>query len=170
MAVTTEIFETWRRPVQVIQRKLAAASEASLLAVLLGACGLIFVAQWPRLSREAYTTLEAAKAAGQPLSEVPSMQALLGINLFALMFIAPLLIYTVAMIAHLISRAFGLKITPMASRLALFWALLVTTPLMLFQGMVSGFIGAGPALTSVGILTAFAFLYIWLRLIRGVAQ
>ena len=170
MAVTTEIFETWRRPVQVIQRKLPAASEASLLAVLLGACGLMFVAQWPRLSREAFLAQEAARANGTPLADVPTMQALLGINLFVMMFVVPLLFYALAMLSHLLARLFGLKMSPIGARLALFWALLVTTPFMLFQGLVSGFIGAGAALNAVGIITALAFCYIWIRLMRGVSQ
>lgn len=167
MSVTTDIFATWVRPRQVFRRWLGRDSrEGRALAVLMAACLLIFVAQWPRLSREAFLAQEAAKAGGTPLEDVPTLQALLGINLFALIFIAPLLFYALAGIAHAILRALGGKGEGFASRMALFWALLATAPWMLFQGLVAGFIGAGAGLTATGLAVAAAFLVLWAILLH----
>jgi hypothetical protein len=49
--------------------------------------------------------------------------------------------------------------------LALFWALLCTTPVMLLQGLVAGFIGAGTGATVVGVLVFAAFLYLWINML-----
>ena len=81
MSATTEIFETWRRPAQVIRRKLdRGVGEEHALIILFAACLLFYVAQWPRIAREAHLGQQAAVEAGTPLAEVPTLQALLGIN------------------------------------------------------------------------------------------
>jgi hypothetical protein len=48
------------------------------------------------------------------------------------------------------------------ARLALFWALVTVSPLMLLLGLVKGMIGPGPALVSVTVVTAAAFLGFWI--------
>ena len=48
------------------------------------------------------------------------------------------------------------------ARLALFWALLATTPLKLLEGLVAGFIGAGIELQIVGLLWLLVFAWFWL--------
>ncbi len=167
MAVSTDILATWARPRKVFRQILdRSRGEGQALAYLLAACLLIFVAQWPRLARDAHFARQTAEAAGTPPDQVPGLQALIGINLFALLFMAPLIFYALAGLAHLVARALGGTGTPLASRLALFWALLATAPWMLFQGLVSGFIGAGPALTATGVVVALAFLGLWLTLMR----
>ncbi|MFZ5784805.1 MAG: hypothetical protein ACOY3Y_00050, partial [Acidobacteriota bacterium] len=82
MAVVPDMLATWRGPGRVVGRLLAAGeNEARALAILLAACGLFFVAQWP----------EAARRAHQ-VADVP-LRALLGIRLFAVLFLAPVLFY-----------------------------------------------------------------------------
>lgn len=166
MAVTTDILQTWRRPTEVFRRRLSDATEGGALAILLGACFLFFVAQWPALSRQAHLGRIAAEQAGTPPEDVPGLQALIGINLFALLFMAPLIFYALAALSGLVLRLFRRRIDPLAARMALFWALLATAPLMLFQGLISGFIGAGTPLTVVGVLVLLAFLWLWTRLLR----
>lgn len=162
MSVSTDMVATWIRPRSVFRRWLGRDSrEGRALAVLMGACLLIFVAQWPRLSREAFLAQEAARNAGTPVEDLPGIQALMGINLFALIFVAPVIFYAIAALSHAVARALGGKGTGFASRLALFWALLATAPLMLFQGLVAGFIGAGPGLTATGVAVALAFVSLW---------
>lgn len=166
MPVVPDILASYRRPRAVIARKLAdGVREDRALAVLMGACGLIFVAQWPALSREAFLLAEAAKAAGTPPDQVPSLQALMGSRLFALVFVAPLFFYLFAAISHLVARLFGGRGTGFGARLSLFWALLCTTPLILLQGLVAGFLGGGPANTLVGVLVLIAFLYLWISML-----
>lgn len=166
MPVVPDILATYRRPRAVIARKLAdGLREDRALATLMGACGLIFVAQWPALSREAFLLAEAAQAAGTPPDQVPSLQALMGSRLFALVFVAPLFFYLLAAISHLVARLFGGRGTGFGARLALFWALLCTTPLILFQGLIAGFLGDGLANTVVGLGVLAAFLVLWITML-----
>lgn len=166
MPVVPDILASWRRPRAVIARKLAEGPrEDRAIVTVMGACALIFVSQWPGLAREAHLTQIAAEAAGTPLDQVPSLQALMGSRLFALIFIAPLVFYVLAAISHLVARLFGGKGTGYGARLALFWALLCTTPVMLFNGLVAGFIGDGTAATVVGLGVFGGFLYLWINML-----
>ncbi|OBY27328.1 YIP1 family protein [Leisingera sp. JC1] len=156
MSVTTDIPATYKGPRKVFARLLSmGAREDRLLVFLLAGCVLTFVAQMPKLAREAHLT-------GQELN------MLLGGSLLALVFIAPLLLYVLALVAHWIARAMGGKGDAYRSRLALFWAFLAASPLMLLNGLVAGFIGAGPALTLVGILWCAVFFWFWVSgMIQG---
>lgn len=166
MAVTTDILKTWRRPGAVFRPRLATATEGGALAILMGACFLFFVAQWPGLSRQAHLARIAAEEAGTPMDQVPELQALMGINLFVLLFMVPLIFYAIAWLSVPVLRLFGRTVAPLSARMALFWALLATAPLMLFQGLVAGFVGPGTALTAVGVAVLLAFLWLWQRLLR----
>jgi hypothetical protein len=150
MAVTTDIVATYRGPRRVIARLLSMGPrEDRLLAFLMFGCTLAFVAQMPRLSREAHLT-------GQELN------MLLGGALLGLIFIAPLALYAVSWGVHLLARLFGGAGDSYRSRLVLFWTLLASSPLLLLNGLVAGFIGPGPALSSVGILWLAVCLWFWL--------
>ena len=152
MAVTTDIVATWRRPARVMRKLLSMGRrEDRALAILIVACLIIFVAQWPRLSREAFL----ADAGGPPL------EAMLAITFFAMLMIWPLMAYGLAGLTHVIARLFGGRGTWYSARLALFWSLLATSPAWLFHGLVSGFIGPGPAQTVAGAIVLLAFLLIW---------
>ncbi|PWK62472.1 YIP1 family protein [Roseicyclus mahoneyensis] len=152
MAVTTDIVATWRHPGAVMRRLLSMGRrEDRALAVLIAACFVIFVAQWPRLSREAYLAPEGA----------PPLEAVLSITFFAMMMIWPLAAYAVAAITHLLARILGGRGTWYSARLALFWSLLATSPAWLFHGLVAGFVGPGPAQTVAGVILLVAFLAIW---------
>lgn len=159
MSVTTDILQTWVRPRTTFRSWLGdTPREDRALAVLMGACFLLFVARWPALSREAHL------AAGQP--DAPAVQALMGINLFVLLFVAPVLFYLIAGLSHLAVRALGGRGLAYASRMALFWALLATAPLMLFQGLLAGFLGHTAAMTATGLAVGLAFLWLWLTLLH----
>ena len=78
MAVTTDIVATYRGPRRVIARLLSMGHrEDRLLAFVMFGCAMAFVAQMPRLAREAHLT-------GQELN------MLLGGALLGLVFMAPL--------------------------------------------------------------------------------
>jgi hypothetical protein len=146
MAVTLDILRAWRAPRTLIREKLGqGVREDRALAVLMGACLLFFVAQWPRLSREAFLH-----------PEVP-LDARMGGALMGWVFIAPLLFYAVGAGSHLVARVLGGKGTWFSARLALFWALLAVSPLVLLNGLVAGFIGEGPGATVVGVLVLLGF-------------
>jgi hypothetical protein len=150
MAVSTDIVATWRRPRQVMRKLLDMGQrEDRALMFLLVGCGLIFVAQWPQLSRAAY------------LDESVPLQARIGGALFAWLFWVPLLAYGLAAVSRLVARALGGRGTWYSARLALFWALLASTPAWLMYGLVAGFIGSGPAERIVGAFLLLAFFSIW---------
>ncbi len=154
MPVARDIAATYRGPRRVMRRLLAMGPrEDRALVILMAACVAVFIAQWPRLSREAHLT-------GQELNP------LLGGTLMAWIFIAPLLFYTMAFLSHLVLRALGRTCDAFATRLALFWALLASTPLILLHGLVAGFIGPGIELQIVGALWLVIFLWFWLSNMR----
>lgn len=150
MAVTTDILASYRGPGRVVARLLAAGQrEDRALAILMAGCVLVFVAQLPRLAREAHL-------AGQELNPI------LGGSLLAWVIIAPLLFYILAALSHVIARVFGGRGGWYGARLALFWALLASTPVLLLHGLVSGLIGPGPGRDAVGLIWLAVFLWFWL--------
>ena len=152
MAVSTDIVATWRRPARVMRKLLEMGRrEDRALVILLAACLVIFIAQWPRLSREAYFAV-----AGQA-----PLEAQMAITFFAMLMVWPLMAYGLAGLTHLIARLFGGRGSWYSSRLALFWALLASSPAWLSHGHVAGFIGPGPALSIAGVILLVAFLTIW---------
>jgi hypothetical protein len=152
MAVSSDIIASWRSPARVMRKLLGMGRrEDRALAILIAACLVIFVAQWPRLSREAYLAAEGA----------PPLEAVLAITFFAMLMIWPLMAYGLAGLTHLVARLFGGRGTWYSARLALFWSLLATSPAWLFHGLVAGFIGPGPEQTVAGVILMVAFLAIW---------
>lgn len=157
MAVSSDIIATWRRPTGVMRRLLSMGRrEDRALAILIVACLVIFIAQWPRLSREAFLAGDAG----------PPLEAQLAITFFAMLMIWPLMAYGLAGLSHLVARLFGGRGSWYSARLALFWTLLATTPAWLLHGLVAGFIGPGPAFQGVGALVLLAFLTIWTLTLR----
>jgi len=158
MSVSGDIVRSYRAPRKVMRGLLAQGErEDRALAYLMVACGLIFVAQWPRLAREAH------------LDDTVPLQALLGGALMGWLFIAPLLFYGLAFVAHLVLRALRLRSTPFAARLATFWALLAVSPLFLLLGLSAGLAGAEAATGAVGGMLLVAYLVIWIAGLREAA-
>jgi len=150
MSVTRDIVATYKAPGRVMARMVARGQrEDRALIILMVGCILVFIAQWPRLARQAYMT-------GQDLN------MLLGGTLLAWLFIMPLLLYVMAFIVHLGARTFGGKGSGYGARLSLFWALLASSPVVLLHGLVAGFIGSGPALDGVGLLWLMLFAWFWI--------
>ncbi|QFU08534.1 Yip1 domain protein [Rhodobacteraceae bacterium THAF1] len=150
MALANDIAASYRRPGPVIRRRLgdpSSAEERALVTCML-ACFLIFVAQWPRLSREAFLTEQ-------------DVQPMIGGALMGWIFIMPLALYALAGISHFVAKRLGGQGTYVEARMALFWALLAATPLWLFWGLLAGFQGPGVALDIVGIAALLAFVLIW---------
>jgi hypothetical protein len=154
VTVTGEILATWRRPRDILRARLAEGPrEDRALAVLMGACALMFVAQWPALSRAA------------ALDPSVPLDARIGGALMATIFILPVVLYAVAAASHLLARLLGGKGTHAGARFALFWALLCAAPLSLLNGLVAGLLGPGMQSTLVGLVVLAAFLWLWLTLL-----
>lgn len=154
MAITDDILTTYRAPGQVMRAVLAGERhEARALAYLLAAVLVIFIAQWPGMSRAAFI---------EP--DVPLSQRMFAAFL-AVLAVIPVF-YALAGLSHLAARALGGRGSYFSARLVLFWALLAVTPLMLFQGLVAAFSGPGPALTLTGVAVFAVFLLFWLTGLR----
>jgi hypothetical protein len=150
MAATSDIVATYRGPGRVVRRLLGQGQreDRALIYLMIG-CLMVFVAQTPRLAREAH------------LAE-GDLSMLLGATLLAWLFIAPLILYAIGFLSHLLARALGRRQSGYGARLALFWALLATSPLMLLWGLTAGFVGPGPEMTAVGLLWTVIFLWFWI--------
>lgn len=154
MSIVDDILASYRRPRAVIAGKLAdGPREDRALATVMGACALIFVAQWPSLSRAA--TLDPS---------VP-LQARMGAALLATVFLLPLILYALALVSHGVARALGGKGSAFGSRMALFWAMLAMAPLMLLHGLTRGFLGDGLQANVLGGLVLLVFLWMWLSML-----
>ena len=150
MALANDIVASYRRPGEILRRRMGSRERAegrALVTVML-ACFLIFVAQWPRLSRQSYET-------GQDL------ESLVGGAILGWIFIAPLALYGLAGAVHFVVKRLGGRASYTEARMALFWGLLAASPLWLLWGLVAGFIGPGPALDLTGIVALLAFIGIW---------
>lgn len=149
MSVIRDIAATYRGPRAVFARRLPGGPrEDRALALLMAACVVIFVAQWPKLARQAHLQQE-------------ELNPLLGSQLFLWVFIMPLFFYVVSMLAQMAMRLFGKAITGYHSRIALFWSLLAVAPIALLRGLVGGFIGAGPVYETVGLIAFALFFWFW---------
>ncbi|WP_284163208.1 YIP1 family protein [Frigidibacter sp. SD6-1] len=155
MTVTAEILATWRDPAGPVGRLVATGPrEDRSLAILMAAAVLMFVARAPSLARAAQIDPSAP------------LDARLGITLFAMLFILPLLAYGLALILHLVLRAIGRKGSASGARIALFWSLLALSPALLLQGLAEGMVGQTGAVRVLGLLVFAAFLWF---LARGLA-
>ncbi len=155
MAVSSDILRTWRHPRRVVADLLdQGRREDRAIAFLMVGCGLIFVAQWPRLARVALET-------GDELSK------LVAYELVAWIFFWPLVFYAIAGLSFLALRFVGRGISAFSARLALFWAFLAATPAGLLYGLQTGLNGFGPAAQLVGAIWIAAFFWFWAQGLRA---
>lgn len=154
MPVTSDIVATYRGPGRVVRRLLDLGErEDRALVFVMAFCVVAFIAQLPSLSRRAH--LEGLE-----------LNMLMGGALLGTVIILPLFFYALAFVSFGAARLVGGKGTAYGARVALFWALLSSTPLVLLNGLVAGFIGPGPALTGVGLIWFVVFLWFWLSGLR----
>jgi len=149
MSVTRNMARTYRAPRATTRGMIAQGiTEPQILAFGLISCGLIFVAQWPGLSRAA------------ALDPSITFEQRMGGALFGIMFMLPLLLYGVAGLLQLVLRVLAGPVQGLHVRLVLFWSLLSVTPLMLVQGGLAALLGPTQAVTSFGFVVTAVFLYI----------
>ena len=161
MAVTTDILRTWRGPRGVMRELLAQGKrEDRAVAYLIVACLLIFVAQWPRLVR-------LSEGFGLPPGQTaPDLTQLIAYEFLGWLMIWPLALYGLAAISHLVARIAGGRGTWFSARLALFWSLLASVPVLLLHGLVQGLVGPGAQANLVGAIWLVAFAVVWVQCLR----
>jgi hypothetical protein len=149
MPVSRDIVATYRGPGKVVARLLAMGPrEDRALLVVMAACVITFVAQWPYLARRAH--LEGVE-----------LNSLLAGSLTAWIVFAPLLLYALAALSHVVARFVGGKGSFFNARIALFWAFLASCPLMLLHGLTRGFLGVGTQEQLVGLIWLLCFGWFW---------
>ncbi|MEP5154084.1 YIP1 family protein [Planktotalea sp.] len=150
MAISSDMVATYKGPRKAFARILAMGQrEERALMILMAGCLITFVSRWPALAREAHI-------AGQDLN------MLLGGALMAWLFVAPLALYAIAALSHIVAKLLRGQGDWYGARIALFWSLLAASPLMLLNGLIEGFIGAGPGLQLVGFVWFVVFIWFWL--------
>ncbi|MEJ6402168.1 hypothetical protein [Yoonia sp. 2307UL14-13] len=165
MPVTSDIVRTWRAPREVARDLLNRGKrEDRAIAFVMIACFLIFVAQWPRLSRI------SSGFEPSPWPEDVNMEGMMTYTFYAVVIMLPLALYGLAALTRIIGRAVGASVSWYAARLVFFWTLLATTPLLLLHGLVRGFIGPGFEANLVGALWLLAFALIWFLSFKEAAR
>lgn len=156
MAISSDILRSYRAPRAVLRERLALdRREGRALVYLMIACGLIFVAQWPRLARQAH------------FSDAIPFDGLMAGALFGWLFLAPLFFYLVGALLGLVLRFLRRGADPFAARLALFWALLAVSPLFMVQGAIAAVTGPGALALVSGLAVLVAFVVILLAGLRA---
>ncbi|MGO4854894.1 YIP1 family protein [Phaeovulum sp. W22_SRMD_FR3] len=154
MAVSDDILASYRGPRRVLARILAAPRrEDRPLGYLIAALIVGFIALWPGMARDAHFA-----------PEVPLGQRMLGAALGMLVLVP--VFYLLAGASAYVAKLIWGRLDFYGARVALFWALLAASPLMLLQGLVSGFIGGGPQLTLTGALVFCVFAWFWISGLR----
>ena len=154
MSLLVDIMDSWRAPRRVVRQHLQRPrSEAFLFTFLFTFLLVSFIAQWPVAARLSHM---------QP--EVPIEQRMFGFALGLFALVMPLA-YALAALSRLVAALMGGQGSWYSARLALFWAMLAVTPLMLLNGLVAGFIGQGAPATVVGVLVLLGFLYLWISML-----
>lgn len=144
------IVKSWRHPRLVMRQLLSAGRrEDRALVFLLAGCGLVFLGQWPRL-------VMAAR-----LDPSVPLEARLGGALFAWLFVAPLLFYLLAGLARLVARLLGGHGSGFGARMALFWALVSSSPVWLAYGLLQGLVLSPVLVHLFGAVALALFVEVW---------
>ena len=138
----------YRDPRGAMARLLAGGvTDARLLAWLFLACGMGLAASLP-----------AAVGAARALDIEQPLAGAVSAHIFGYIFIAPLLAYGAAALAHLVARPFG-------ARVAVIWSLLLAGPIALLLALARGIgeiaLGGAPV---AGDLLGYAAMAYWLWL------
>ncbi len=152
-----DVAETYHAPGRVFRRKfLGGLRENQLLAWLMFACLIAFVARLPELrARHRIGDMD------QPF------EALVSANLVAMLIFAPLFLYALAAVSHVIARILGGQGSGQSARLALFWTLIALQPLVVLSGLLTAIGAPQNVLVTVSAVSGMAFLWVWFSGLRA---
>lgn len=154
MSVLADIVQSWRGPSKVLRRHLQRGkSEAFAFTFLVVFLLICLVAQWPEAAR--VTVLNP---------EIPVVAQLLP-RALALLATIPVW-YALAALGKLAVQGLGRPVSWYAARVALFWALVSVTPLVLLMGLIAGMIGPGRQMAVIGGITFALFMGHWVLNLR----
>lgn len=157
MSISREIIVAYKGFGASMRRQITAnPGEERLLIYLVMAILIFFIARVPSL-------LEASALAA---TEEVSSIAIFMVNLVSSFFFAPLLLYGIATLSHLLAKLFGGKGNGYRSRLALFWSLLVVSPLALVSAMLQSALPFEWLQLALSIVIFLVFVVAWGASIR----
>lgn len=150
MSLVSGILRAYAAPRQAFAAELARLSEPRSLMLVMLFCLLTYIARLPELA------MTSALAGDDPATA----RGRYGAMFVATMMMAPMVLYGLAALSHLVLRPFGGQGSWASARLALFWSALVTAPLVLIGGALKVF-SPGPAFLVVQLATAVVFFWQW---------
>ena len=147
MSVVSKILYTYRSPSKVFALMYQQpVNEAKSLGYLMGACLLLYVSRWPYLARQAHL-------------EGSDLQLNLAGSLVALLLLAPLLFYILALLLYGLHRIFSGNKSSGQVRMGFFWALFATSPIIMLVGLVQGFLEKGIPLQVTEVIWCLVLAY-----------
>lgn len=147
MSVSTDIARSWVRPRTVMRELLGhGVREDRAIAYIMVACFVVFISRLPGIQYEVIQ--------GQGEFQRDASYAFFGLMMFA-----PLLMYLIAAILHILAKIFGGGGTFYTARLAFFWVFLASTPALLLYGLTVGLIGPGVEANLVGAIWLVGFVW-----------
>ena len=150
MSILADITQAYKGPRREMRHQLSIVTEPRILMLAFLFCLLSFVARMPELAKISHL------AGDDPAT----MRARFGGMFVATVFMAPLMLYGIAALSHLVMKALGGQGTWQGARLALMWAALVTCPLMLLSGIFKVYTPS-PVFFVATCVTAVVFLWQW---------
>lgn len=150
MSLVTNIATAYRAPRVAFRRELGQLAEPRSLMIALLFCVLTYVSRMPEIA--AISHLEG--------DDIDTRNGRYGAMFVSTILFAPLMMYFIAFLAHAVIRLFGGQATWGEARLALFWAALASSPLVLISGALKVFSPGAPFLVAQ-LLTAVVFLWQW---------
>lgn len=150
MSLLADIGQAYRAPRAAMERQLSVVTEPRLLMFVVLFCVLSYVARLPEIAAISHLAED----------DPDTRAARFGAMFVSTILMAPLLMYGVATLSHAILRLFGGRASWQEARLALFWAALVTVPLVLIGGVLKVF-SPGSGILVATVLTAVVFFWQW---------
>ena len=152
MSLFGQILDAWRHGWgRALGRQIeSGAGEERALGWVMVATVLLIIAQSP-------STYRNVLASGVSAEDLPATMVM---SVVFTLFLGPLTFYGIAALAHVIARIGGATGPYLNARLALFWALLCVTPLVLIVAVLGNVLNPSFA-KPMQYFVLFGFLFIW---------
>ena len=125
MNFLSDYITTYRRPSFVFRRKILTSNEATAFAYLIFGCLLLFFSQFN----------EIINSRNSIQVDTP-MIGIASATFFGTLIVAPLFFYLIAALIKILTKPFGLRISWLASRIVLFWSLLLAAPWTIVSAVI----------------------------------
>lgn len=150
MSILGDIGRAYRSPRAEMDHQLHIMTEPRIMMLGLTACFLSFVSELPAIAAGVTTAGES--------SDVLNGKA--GALFIWRVFFGVLLLYALAALSHLVLKPFKGQGSWQTARLAIMWAVMVATPVVLISGILKVF-ASPPVFLVASLLTTVVFFWQW---------